>query len=197
MFTLPPLPYAYDALEPYIDAQTMEIHHTKHHQAYIDKLNAAVAWTEWEERPLDELLQSLPLLPDTLKSAVRNHAWGHRNHSLFWQLMAPGGSQPSDTMLKAINDNFGSFDWFKEQFNASATANFGSGRTWLIKEHDDLKIVNTPNQNNPLMDHSKAILGIDVREHAYYLKYQNRRAEYLTNRRHIVNRAKVEELYNK
>lgn len=197
MFTLPPLPYAYDALEPYIDAQTMEIHHTKHHQAYIDKLNAAVAWTEWEERPLDELLQSLPLLPDTLKSAARNHGWGHRNHSLFWQLMTPGGSQPSDTMLKAINDNFGSFDWFKEQFNASATANFGSGRTWLVKEHDELKIVNTPNQNNPLMDHSKAILGIDVREHAYYLKYQNRRAEYLTNRRHIVNRAKVEELYNK
>lgn len=197
MFTLPPLPYTYDALEPYIDAQTMEIHHSKHHQAYVDKLNGAVVGTEWEEKPLDELLQSLPLLPDNIKTVVKNHGWGHRNHTFFWNIMIPGWSTPSDNFMQIINKNFGSFDSFKEQFATAALANFGSGRTRLIKKHDDLEIVNTPNQNNPLMDYNKAILGIDVREHAYYLKYQNRRAEYLTNRRSVVNWNKVEELYNK
>lgn len=197
MFTLAPLPYTYDALEPYIDTQTMEIHHSKHHQAYVDKLNGAVVGTEWEEKPLDELLQSLPLLPDNIKTVVKNHGWGHRNHTFFWNIMIPGWSTISDNFMQIINKNFGSFDSFKEQFATAALANFGSGRTRLIKKHDDLEIVNTPNQNNPLMDYNKAILGIDVREHAYYLKYQNRRAEYLTNRRSVVNWNKVEELYNK
>lgn len=197
MFTLPPLPYAYDALEPYIDAQTMEIHHSKHHQAYIDKLNAAVTGTEREEKPLDELLQTLPLLPDSVKSTVKNHGGWHRNHTFFWQIITPGGATPSDNFLAIINENFGWFDSFKEQFTTAALSNFGSGRTRVIKKHDELEIVNTPNQNNPLMDHQKAILGIDLREHAYYLKNQNRRADYITNRRNIVDWNKVEELYNK
>lgn len=197
MFTLPTLPYAYDALEPHIDWQTMEIHHSKHHQAYIDKLNAAITGTEWEEKPLDELLQTLPLLPDSIKAAVKNNGWWHRNHTFFWQIMTPEGSTPSDTLLKTINDRFGSFDSFKEQFTTAALANFGSGRTRVIKKHDELEIVNTPNQNNPLMDHQKAILGIDLREHAYYLKNQNRRADYINNRWNIINWDKVEELYNK
>lgn len=197
MFTLSPLPYAYDALEPYIDAQTMEIHHSKHHQAYIDKLNAAITGTEREEKPLDELLQSLPLLPDSIKWAVRNHGGWHRNHTFFWQIMTPQWSQPSASMLDAINQNFWSFASFKEQFTAAALANFGSGWTRVVKKHDELSIINTPNQNNPLMDYNKAILGIDLREHAYYLKHQNRRADYITNRRNIVNWDKVEELSNK
>jgi len=197
MFTLPTLPYAYDALEPYIDAQTMEIHHSKHHQSYVDKLNAAITGTEWEEKPLDELLQTLPLLPDSIKSAVKNHGGWHRNHTFFWQIMTPGGSAPSDTLLKTINENFWSFDSFKEQFTTAALANFGSGRTRVVKKHDELTIINTPNQNNPLMDHQKAILGIDLREHAYYLKNQNRRPEYIQSRRNVIDWNNVEELYNK
>jgi len=197
MFTLPEISYTYDALEPYIDAQTMEIHHSKHHQWYVDKLNAAIKDSEWEEKPLEELLQSLALLPKDIKTAVQNNGWWHRNHTFFWQIMTPGWSQPSTAMLDIIKQNFWSFDAFKEQFAAAALANFGSGRTRVVKKHDELSIVNTPNQNNPLMDYDKAILGIDLREHAYYLKHQNRRPEYITNRRNIVDWNKVEELYNK
>ena len=197
MFTLPPLPYTYDALEPSIDAKTMEIHHSKHHQAYIDKLNATIKDTEREEKPLEEILQSIPLLPDSIKITVKNNGGGHRNHTLFWQVMRPGGTKLSNTMGTILKQNFWSVESFKEQFATAAIGNFGSWRTWLIKEHDELKIVNTPNQNNPIMDHQKAILGLDTREHAYYLKYQNRRPDYIQNRRNVVNWEKVEELYNK
>ncbi len=197
MFTLPDLSYAYDALEPYIDGQTMEIHHSKHHQWYVDKLNAAIKDTEREEKPLEELLQSLALLPKEIKTAVQNNGWWHRNHSLFRESMIPGGKEPSENMTKIIEENFWSIEKCKETFAQSAATNFWSGRTWIIKEHDELKIVNTANQNNPLMNHQKAILGLDVREHAYYLKYQNRRPDYIQNRRNIINRDKVEELYNK
>jgi Fe-Mn family superoxide dismutase len=197
MFSLTSLPYAYDALQPYIDAQTMEIHHSKHHQAYIDKLNAAIADTERIDKPLDELLQSIPLLPKEIQSAVRNHGWWHRNHTFFRAIMTPGWTKPWDQMNSIINKNFWSLQELQKQFNNAALANFGSGWTWIIKDYDELKIINTPNQNNPLMNHQKAILGIDVREHAYYLKHQNRRADYLNDRWQIVNWNKVEELYNK
>ncbi len=195
-FTLSALPYAYDALEPHIDAKTMELHYSKHHQTYVDKLNAAIAGTEWEEKSLHELLQSIDILPTAIKGAVRNHGGWHRNHMAFWNMLTPGWSAMSSSFEKAIKDSFGSVESFKEKFIASALAVFGSGWTWLVKDRDELVIKNTPNQDNPLMLGEKAILGIDVWEHAYYLKCQNRRAEYLENIRHVINRAHVEELYN-
>lgn len=197
VFTLAPLPYAFDALEPHIDAKTMEIHYSKHHQTYVDKLNAAIAGTEWEEKPLDELLQSIPLLPKELQNPVRNHGGWHWNHTFFWSLMTPGWSPLPAQLSDAITAQFGSFDIFKEQFTAAALNNFGSGWTWLIKEHDELSIVNTPNQNNPLMNYQKAILGIDLWEHAYYLKHQNKRADYIQARWNTVDRSKVLEHYTK
>lgn len=196
MFTLPELPYAYDALEPHIDAKTMEIHHTKHHQAYIDKLNTALEGTEFAEKPLEELLQSIDILPESIRGAVRNHGGGHWNHSFFWKIMSPEKTEPSEEFKKVIAGSFWGMDAFKKTFADAALGVFGSWRAWVIKKYDDLEIVTTPNQNNPLMQGEKAVLGIDLWEHAYYLKCQNKRAEYIENFWNIVNRAQVEENFN-
>jgi len=195
-YTLPALNYSYDALEPYIDAKTMEIHHTKHHQTYIDKLNTAIANTERADKSLVELLQSIDILPSDIKAAVKNHWWGHRNHSFFWKVLVPTGSQPSAALEKAIVASFGSMTTFKERFMVSALSVFGSWWTRLVKDRDELIIKNTSNQDNPLMLGEKAILGIDLREHAYYLKSQNRRSEYVENIWNVINWAQVEENLN-
>lgn len=196
MFTLPKLDYAYGALEPHIDATTMEIHHTKHHQAYIDKLNKAIVGTEWENKSIEEILANV----SKLERVVRNNAGGHWNHSFFWTILEPNvGGGPSGELLEKINSSFGSFDEFKKKFEESATTLFGSGWVWLIVSNGELKIIQTPLQDNPLMDDAKEkgtpILGLDVWEHAYYLKYQNKRAEYITAFWNVVNWEKVSELY--
>ena len=180
--TLPPLPYAANALEPHIDAQTMEIHHGKHHAAYVTNLNAALDKApELKDKPLDELLKNLSAIPDAIRTAVRNNGGGHWNHSQFWKTMGPNaGGAPSGKLAEAINSAFGDFEKFKEQFQAAGAGRFGSGWVWLVKEGGKLAITSTPNQDNPLMDGKPApILGNDVWEHAYYLKYQNRRPDYL------------------
>jgi Fe-Mn family superoxide dismutase len=187
-FTLPALPYASDALEPHFDKQTMEIHHGKHHQAYVDNLNKAIAGTENEHKSLEELVAKA----GSISPAVRNNGGGHWNHSFFWESLAPNaGGAPSGKLADAINSTFGSFDAFKEKFNAAGVARFGSGWAWLIEKDGKLEITSTPNQDNPLMDvaevKGKPILGVDVWEHAYYLKYQNRRAEYLAAFWNVVN----------
>ncbi|MCW0483429.1 superoxide dismutase [Gaoshiqia sediminis] len=179
-FELPQLPYAYDALEPMIDARTMEIHHTKHHAAYTSNLNNAIQGTELEGKTIEELLASISKLP----VAVRNNGGGFFNHNLYWEIMSPGGApQPEGDLQKAINSSFGSYDNFKEAFTKAALTRFGSGWAWLVKQGDSLVVSSTPNQDNPLMDVAEVkgspILGIDVWEHAYYLKYQNRRPEYV------------------
>jgi Fe-Mn family superoxide dismutase len=189
-FTLPPLPYATNALEPHIDAQTMEIHHGKHHAAYVNNLNAALEKApELQGKSLDELLKNLSAVPEAVRTAVRNNAGGHWNHSMFWQIMAPNaGGAPSGKLADAINTSFGDFEKFKEQFNAAGAARFGSGWAWLVKDGAKLAIVSTPNQDNPLMDGKPApILGLDVWEHAYYLKYQNRRPDYMKAWWNVVN----------
>lgn len=191
-FILPNLPYAYDALQPAIDAQTMEIHHTKHHQAYITKLNAAIENTEYASWTLEQLVQKRSELPANIQTAVRNNAGGHRNHSMFWQWMTPGGKPMSDVFLALVNKNFGSPEAMIQQFSDSAIANFGSGWTWLVVDGETLTIVNTPNQDSPLMQGKKAILGLDTREHAYYLHYQNRRPDYIQNWWTVVDWAQVE-----
>ncbi len=196
VFTLPELPYAYDALEPHIDAKTMEIHHTKHHQIYIDKLNAAVAGTEFEEKSLEELLQSIDILPEDMRNAVRNHGGGHWNHAFFWKIMSPEKSEPSDAFKKVIAGSFGGMDAFKKTFTDAAMSVFGSGWAWVIKKHDDLEIMTTANQNNPLMLGEKAVMGIDLWEHAYYLKCQNKRAEYIENFWNVINWKQVEENFS-
>ncbi len=195
-FTLPQLTYAYDALEPYIDAQTMEIHHTKHHQTYIDKLNGAVTWTDREDKSIEELLQSIDILPSEIKWAVRNHWWWHWNHAHFWNILAPWGRPMSAEFEKVIKTSFWSVEAFKEKFLASATAVFWSWWTWLVKDRDELIIKNTANQDNPLMLWEKGILWIDVREHAYYLKCQNRRPEYLQNIWNVIKWEQVEKNYS-
>jgi superoxide dismutase, Fe-Mn family len=195
-YILPALDYSYDALEPHIDAKTMEIHHAKHHQAYIDKLNAAVGNTDWAEKPLEELLQSIDILPSEIKGAVKNHGGGHWNHSFFWKCLTPGWTTASSHLEKIIKESFGSMDALKDRFFASAMSVFGSGWTWLVKDRDELIIKNTANQDNPLMLGEKAILGIDLWEHAYYLKNQNRRAEYLENIWNVIDRKQVEEHFN-
>ena len=180
-FTLPQLPYAYDALEPHIDARTMEIHHTKHHQAYVNNLNAAIEKApELANKSLDDLMRGVNSLPESVRTAVRNNGGGHWNHSLFWQLMGPGkGGEPRGALADAINQSFGDFSKFKEQFAAAAAGRFGSGWAWLVADGGKLSITSTPNQDHVLMDGKTAILGLDVWEHAYYLKYQNRRPEYI------------------
>lgn len=185
--TLPALPYAYDALEPHIDARTMEIHHTKHHQTYIDKLNAGLAGTSYAEMSLEELLQSISLLPDELKPVVKNHGGGHYNHSLFRQMMTPIQTKPSDTLHALIKTSFGSVDVFKQAFTDKALANFGSGWTWAIQKYDEIEIMNTPNQENPLMKGEHILLWIDLWEHAYYLQHQQKRADYIANWWNVVN----------
>ena len=181
-YTLPPLPYPTNALEPHIDAQTMEIHHGKHHQAYVTNLNAALEKApELANKSLDDLLRNLNSVPEAVRTAVRNNGGGHWNHSQFWRTMAPNaGGKPSGTLAQAIDTAFGDFEKFKEAFNAAGGSRFGSGWVWLLNEGGKLSIVSTPNQDNPLMDGKPApILGNDVWEHAYYLKYQNRRPDYL------------------
>ncbi|MDQ3950480.1 MAG: superoxide dismutase [Gemmatimonadota bacterium] len=190
--TLPPLPYAYDALEPHIDARTMEIHHTKHHQTYVNNLNAAIDKApEISGRSLEELLLGISRIPEAVRTAVRNNGGGHWNHSLFWQLMGPNaGGEPSGGLADAIRRGFGDFAKFKEQFGAAAAARFGSGWVWLVRDGDRLTITSTPNQDNPLMDGRPArdvLLGLDVWEHAYYLKYQNRRPDYVMAWWNVVN----------
>ncbi len=179
-FEVPPLPYAPDALEPHIDAQTMSIHHDKHHQAYVDKLNAAVTGTEWADKPIEDIVRGLGDLPSDIAGPVRNNGGGHLNHTLFWESMSPdGGGAPDGDLAAAIDAAFGSFDAFKEQFEAAGVGRFGSGWAWLVLDGGDLKITSTPNQDSPLTDGQAPLLGNDVWEHAYYLKYQNRRPEYL------------------
>ena len=196
-FTLPPLPYPYDALEPHIDEATMKLHHGKHHQAYVDKLNAAIAASEWESKSLDEIMVSLDKVPDKIKAAVRNNGGGHYNHSLFWQWMSPtGGGEPTGKVAEAINSKFGSFAKFKEEFEAAGMGRFGSGWVWLIQDGGELSIVTTPYQDCPVSEGKKVLLGNDLWEHAYYLKYQNRRPEYLAAWWNVVNWNKVTELFN-
>jgi Fe-Mn family superoxide dismutase len=198
-FELPKLPYAEDALEPYIDAQTMNIHHTKHHQAYITNLNAALEkHPELAGKSLDDLLSNLNAVPDDIRMAVRNHGGGTWNHNMFWEIMAPKTSvTPSGELLKALEAAFGSFDSFKSEFEKAAIGRFGSGWAWLIRRGDGLAVVSTANQDNPLSDGLTPIMGIDVWEHAYYLKYQNRRPEYVSNWWNVVNWAKVADRYNR
>ncbi len=193
-YELPPLPYAYDALEPYIDARTMEIHHTKHHQAYISNLNAAIEkHPELASKSLDELLRDLNAVPEDIRTVVRNHGGGTWNHSLFWVIMSPnGGGTPSGELAQAIEATFGSFEAFKAEFEKAANGRFGSGWAWLVLRNGTLAVVSTPNQDNPLSEGMIPLLGIDVWEHAYYLKYQNRRAEYVSNWWNVVNWPEVE-----
>jgi superoxide dismutase, Fe-Mn family len=194
MFELPKLGYDYAALEPHIDARTMEIHYTKHHQAYVTNLNNALAGGIWENKPITEILANISKLP----VAVRNNGGGHYNHTFFWQVIGPTQGQPSGNVMDALNRYFGSFDKFKEQFTAAAMTRFGSGWAWLVKTGDELKITSTPNQDNPLMDLAEVkgtpVLGVDVWEHAYYLKYQNRRNEYLAAFWNVVNWDRVAQL---
>lgn len=188
-YELPPLPYAYDALEPYIDARTMEIHHTKHHQAYITNLNGAIEkHPELATKSLDDLLRDLNAVPEDIRTVVRNHGGGTWNHSLFWVIMSPkGGGQPHGELAKAIEQAFGSFDAFKAEFEKAANGRFGSGWAWLVLRQGQLAVISTANQDNPLSDGMIPLMGIDVWEHAYYLKYQNRRAEYVSNWWNVVN----------
>ena len=189
-FTLPPLPYPTNALEPHIDAQTKEIHHGKHHAAYVNNLNAALEKApELQGKSLDDLLKNLNAVPESIRTAVRNNGGGHWNHSMFWQIMSPnGGGAPTGKLADAINKAFGDFEKFKEQFNAAGGARFGSGWAWLLNDGGKLSIVSTPNQDNPIMDGKAApILGLDVWEHAYYLKYQNRRPDYMKAWWNVVN----------
>ncbi len=183
-FSLPELPYAHDALEPHIDKATMEIHHGKHHNAYVTNLNKALeSAPELAGKSLEELLaDNLAIVPEAIKTAVRNNGGGHYNHSLFWTILAPGsGGTPTGTLAAAIDSTFGSFDAFKEKFNAAATTRFGSGWAWLVKTSDGkLEVTSTPNQDNPFMEGKHPIIGLDVWEHAYYLKYQNKRPDYIS-----------------
>jgi Fe-Mn family superoxide dismutase len=188
-FELPKLPYAVDALEPYIDAQTMTIHHDKHHQAYITNLNGALEkHPELASKSLEDLLMDLNSVPEDVRGVVRNHGGGTWNHSMFWEIMAPNaGGAPSGELAKAIDTAFGSFDAFRTEFEKAANTRFGSGWAWLVKKGSGLAVISTANQDNPLSDDMTPVLGIDVWEHAYYLKYQNRRAEYVTNWWNVVN----------
>ena len=188
-FTVPPLPYAYDALEPYIDAKTMEIHHDKHHGSYVASLNKAVAdQPELSSKPVDNLLKNLSAIPEKVRTAVRNQGGGHYNHSLFWLMMKKnGGGEPSGELAKAIDKAFGSFNAFKEQFTKAAVGQFGSGWAWLVRDGSDLKIVPSANQDSPISDGKTPLLGVDVWEHAYYLKYQNRRPDYVAAWFNVIN----------
>ena len=195
-FELPKLDYDYTALEPYIDARTMEIHHTKHHQGYVTNLNNAVSGSEWENKSLEEILAGISRLP----TAIRNNGGGHYNHGLFWKIMAPNaGGLPGGSLLEAINRSFGSFEQFKEKFTTASMTRFGSGWAWLVQSAGELKITSTPNQDNPLMDYADVkgnpLLGIDVWEHAYYLKYQNRRPDYIEAFWNVVDWTEVGKKY--
>jgi Fe-Mn family superoxide dismutase len=201
-YTLPPLPFPSDALEPNIDKQTMEIHHGKHHQAYVTNLNAAIAkHPELDGKPVHELLKgNLAIVPEDIKTAVRNNGGGHHNHSLFWEILNPAGKSgnaPVGNLAAAINSTFGSFDKFKEEFVKAATTRFGSGWAWLVKRGPKLEVISTANQDSPLMEGAFPVIGLDVWEHAYYLKYQNRRPDYAAAFWNVVNWKIAEDRFNR
>ena len=196
-FTLPPLPYDFAALEPHIDARTMEIHHGKHHQTYVNNLNAAIEKApELAKKSLDDLMRNVSTLPEAARTPIRNNGGGHWNHSMFWQIMAPkSGGEPGGNLGTAIKSGFGDFAKFREQFSAAGVGRFGSGWAWLINSGGKLSITSTPNQDNPLMEGQKAIMGLDVWEHAYYLKYQNKRPDYISAWWNVVNWKEVEKRF--
>ncbi len=200
MFELPPLPYAYDALEPHIDQQTMDIHHNKHHNGYVTKLNKALeGYPDLAKQTVEELMGTLDLIPENIRTAVRNNGGGHANHSLFWQIMSPkGGGTPTGDIDQAINETFKSFDAFQQQFKATATGRFGSGWAWLVlDDQNNLVIMSTPNQDSPISQGYVPLMGLDVWEHAYYLKYQNRRADYIDAWWNVVDWNQVNERYQR
>ncbi|AHI55939.1 superoxide dismutase [Listeria ivanovii] len=188
-YELPKLPYTYDALEPNFDKETMEIHYTKHHNTYVTKLNEAVSGhAELASKPVEELVANLDSVPEEIRGAVRNHGGGHANHTLFWSILSPnGGGAPTGNLKAAIESEFGTFDEFKEKFNAAAAARFGSGWAWLVVNNGKLEIVSTANQDSPLSEGKTPVLGLDVWEHAYYLKFQNRRPEYIDTFWNVIN----------
>lgn len=196
-YELPELPYAYDALEPHIDKETMNIHHTKHHNTYVTNVNAALeGHDDLSSKSIEELISDLNAVPEDIRTAVRNNGGGHANHSLFWQLLSPnGGGQPTGAVADAINSKFGSFDEFKEKFEAAGKTRFGSGWAWLVVSNGELEVTSTPNQDSPLSEGKTPILGVDVWEHAYYLKYQNRRPDYLAAFWNLVNWDEVSKRY--
>ena len=196
-FEVPPLPYPYDALEPHIDEQTMRLHHDKHHQAYVDKANAALEGTEWADQPIDAVLGQLDRLPQEKQPVVRNNGGGHYNHSLFWEIMSPnGGGEPGGSLARAIEQTFGSIDALKQQVNEAGVNRFGSGWTWLVASRGALEVTSTANQDAPVSEGKTPILGIDVWEHAYYLKYQNRRPDYLAAWWNVVDWEAVQRRYD-
>lgn len=199
MFKLPELKYSYKALEPHIDQLTMETHHTKHHQAYVNNLNNALeGHKEFQNMEIEEILKSLDKLPENIRTAVRNNGGGHYNHALFWEMMSPnGGGNPVGDLAKKIEEDLGGFEKFKEEFKKAALGQFGSGWAWLVLDNGKLKVVATPNQDNPISQGMKPILGIDVWEHAYYLKFKNLRGDYIDSWWNVVDWNKIEELYNK
>jgi Fe-Mn family superoxide dismutase len=193
-YEVPPLPYDYAALEPHIDEETMRLHHDKHHQAYVDKVNAALEGTEWADKPIEEVIRNLSQVPENVRTAVRNNGGGHLNHTLFWEWMSPdGGGEPEGALAEAIQSTFGSFADFKAKFKEAGVNQFGSGWAWLVWDGSGLAIVSTPNQDNPLSDGKTPLLGVDVWEHAYYLKYRNRRPDYIDAWWNVVNWKKVAE----
>ena len=193
-YEVPPLPYDYAALEPHIDEATMKVHHDKHHQAYVDKANAALEGTEWADKDVNEVLQNLSSLPDDKQGPVRNNAGGHANHTFFWEIMSPdGGGEPDGDVKAAIDEAFGDFASFQEEFKATGVGQFGSGWSWLIHDGSGLAVVGTPNQDTPVSDGKTPLLGVDVWEHAYYLKYQNKRPDYIDAFWNVVNWDKVAE----
>jgi superoxide dismutase, Fe-Mn family len=195
-YEVPPLPYDYAALEPHIDEATMRVHHDKHHQAYVDKVNAALEGTEWADKPIEEVVANLSQVPEDKRNAVRNNGGGHYNHSLFWEWLSPdGGGEPDGALADAINSAFGSFADFQGKLKDAGVNQFGSGWTWLVHDGSGLAVTSTANQDNPLTDGKTPLLGIDVWEHAYYLKYQNKRPDYLDAVWNVVNWAKVAEGY--
>jgi superoxide dismutase, Fe-Mn family len=195
-FEVPPLPYDYNALEPHIDDETMHLHHDKHHQAYVTNANKALEGTEWADKPVEEVLQNLNQIPEDKRNAVRNNAGGHYNHSLFWEWMSPdGGGEPDGDLRSAIDSAFGSFDDFKDKVKTTGVGQFGSGWSWLVHDGSGLAVVGTPNQDSPISDGKTPLLGVDVWEHAYYLKYQNRRPDYIDAWWNVVNWPKVAELF--
>ena len=195
-FEVPPLPYDYDALEPHIDEETMRLHHDKHHQAYVDNANKALEGTDWADRPVEEILQSLDSLPEDIRMAVRNNAGGHANHSFFWEIMSPVGGEPVGDLAEAIDSAFGGAQQLAEQVNDAGVKRFGSGWTWLVLDGDSLAVTSTPNQDSPLSEGKTPILGIDVWEHAYYLEYQNRRPEYLQAWWNVANWQEIARRYD-
>jgi Fe-Mn family superoxide dismutase len=197
-YELPQLPYAYDALEPHIDKETMNIHHTKHHNTYVTGINAALeGQAELQGKSVEELISNMDAVPENIKTAVRNHGGGHANHSLFWNILTPGGAtSPNGELADALTGKFGSFDNFKDEFAKAAATRFGSGWAWLVVNNGELEITSTPNQDSPLMEGKTPVLGLDVWEHAYYLNYQNRRPDYINAFFNVINWDVVGKLYN-